>query len=425
MNRRIFLGQSAALLGASAGMNKLALASSKTKAQVVVVGAGYGGATTAKYIRMLSNNGIEVTLVEPNSDFISCPLSNLVIGGSQKISALTTPYDGLTSKYGVKMVKDRVTKIDAQKKTVTTGNGSTLTYDKLVLAPGIDMNFDAIEGLAQASRDGTALQAWKAGPETVALHQQLADMPDGGVFAIAIPLAPYRCPPGPYERACQVAHYMKQNKPKSKVIVLDANPDVASKGKLFKAAWNDIYPGMVDYRPSHRVIGVDGKNKTMRFEFEDELKADVLNILPPMHAGNLVKEAGLANMNDRWAEVSFLNFASTQAKDVHIVGDSIQTAPRMPKSGHMANQQAKVTAAAIVAEINDFPVNPNPVVTNTCYSFVDTDMVVHVASVHQYDSEKATFLPVKGAGGLSPEANQLESVYAWGWAKNIWSDTVA
>jgi len=425
MNRRIFLGQSAALLGASAGMNKLALASSTTKAKVVVVGAGYGGATTAKYLRMLSNNGIEVTLVEPNSDFISCPLSNLVVGGSQQISALTTPYTGLSDKYGVNMVKDRVTKVDTQKKTVTTGNGSTLAYDKLVLAPGIDMNFDAIEGLGQASRDGNVLQAWKAGPETVALHKQLADMPDGGVFAIAIPLAPYRCPPGPYERACQVAHYMKQNKPKSKVVVLDANPDVASKGKLFKTAWSDMYPGMIDYRPSHRVLSVDGKTKTVRFEFEDEFQADVLNVLPPMHAGNLVKETGLANMNDRWAEVSFLNFASTQAKDVHIVGDSIQTAPRMPKSGHMANQQAKVTAAAIVAEINDFPVNPNPVVTNTCYSFVDTNMVVHVASVHQYDSEKATFLPVEGAGGLSPEANQLESVYAWGWAKNIWSDTVA
>jgi len=425
MNRRLFLGQSAALLGATAGMNKLALASSKTKAKVIVVGAGYGGATTAKYLRMLSNNGIEVTLIEPNGEFISCPLSNLVIGGSEQIGALTTPYDGLPSKYGITMVKDRVETIDAQKKTVTTANGTTLSYDKLVLAPGIDMNFGAIEGLEQASKDGVALQAWKAGPETVALRQQLVDMPDGGVFALALPLAPYRCPPGPYERACQVANYLKKSKPKSKIILLDANADVTSKGKLFKQAWADMYPGLVEYRPSHRVTAIDAKTKTLKFEFEDDLKADVLNILPPMNAGNVVRNAGLANMNDRWAEVKFLDFSSTQAKDIHIIGDSIQVAPAMPKSGHMANQHAKVAAAAIVAEINDFPVNPQPVVTNTCYSFVNDTDVVHVASVHQYVSDQATFISVKGAGGLSPEPNALEGVYAWGWAKNIWADAVA
>ena len=197
MNRRLFLGQSAALIGTTAGMNKLALASKKTKAHVVVVGAGYGGATAAKYLRMLSNEGIAVTLIEPNGEFISCPLSNLVVGGSAQMAAITTSYDGLPSKYGIKMVKGRVDKVDASKKTVTTNDGTTLSYDKLVLAPGIDMNFDAIEGLTQANRDGVTLQAWKAGPETVALRKQLVDMPDGGVFALAIPLAPYRCPPGP------------------------------------------------------------------------------------------------------------------------------------------------------------------------------------------------------------------------------------
>lgn len=425
MNRRLFLGQSVALLGATTGMNKLALASKKTKAQVVVVGAGYGGATAAKYIRMLSNEGIAVTLVEPNGEFISCPLSNLVIGGSEQIGALTTSYEGLPSKYGIKMVKGRVQRVDADNKTVTTNDGTTLSYDKLVLAPGIDMDFGAIEGLAQASRDGVALQSWKAGPETVALRQQLVDMPDGGVVALSIPLAPYRCPPGPYERACQVANYLKQNKPKSKIIVLDANPDVTSKGKLFKQAWSDLYEGYVDYRPSHQVAAIDAKTKTIKFEFEDDLKADVLNILPPMHAGTIVRDTGLANMNNRWAEVTFLDFASTQAKDIIVLGDSIQPAPGMPKSGHMANAQAKVAAAAIVAEINDFPVNPQPVVTNTCYSFVNNSEVVHVASVHQYVSDQATFIAVKGAGGLSPEPNQLEGIYAWGWAKNIWSDTVA
>ena len=186
-----------------------------------------------------------------------------------------------------------------------------------------------------------------------------------------------------------------------------------------------MYEGFIDYRPAHRVTAIDAKTKTIKFEFEEDLKADVLNILPPMRAGNIVRSSDLANMNNRWAEVTFLDFASTQAKDIHILGDSIQTAPSMPKSGHMANQHAKVAAAAIVAELNDFPVNPQPVVTNTCYSFVNDSDVVHVASVHQYVPDRATFIPVKGAGGLSPEPNKLEGVYAWGWAKNIWADSVA
>jgi sulfide dehydrogenase [flavocytochrome c] flavoprotein subunit len=424
MNRRIFLGQSAALFGATVGLNNIALASTKTKGKVVVVGAGYGGATAAKYIRMLSNNGIEVTLIEPNAEFVSCPLSNLVIGGVEKIDALTTPYTGLSAKHGVNMIKDTVTKVDAQKKTVTTASGSVVPYDKLILAPGIGLNFGAIEGLEQASRDGIALQAWSAGPETVALHKQLAEMPDGGVFALSIPLAPYRCPPGPYERTCQVANYMKQHKPKSKIIVLDANPDVTSKGKLFKQAWADLYPGLIEYRPAHNVVGVDAKNKTLKFEIEEDLKADVLNVLPPMRASKLVADAGLANVNNRWAGVKFLNFESEDVKDIHVIGDSIMAAPAMPKSGHMANQHGKVVAAAIIAEMNDFPVNPQPVVTNTCYSFVSASDVVHVASVHQYVPAEATFQSVKGAGGLSTEPNKLEGVYAWGWAKNVWSDTV-
>lgn len=424
MNRRLFLGQSAALFGTTVGINKLALASASSKAQVVIVGAGYGGATAAKYIRMLSNNSISVTLIEPNDNFISCPLSNLVVGGEEKLGALTTSYKGLPDKHGVTMVKDMVTKVDSKKKTVTTAGGNTISYDKLILAPGISMNMASVEGLAQANAEGITLQAWKAGPETVALHKQIADMPDGGVVALTIPLAPYRCPPGPYERTCQIANYLKNNKPKSKIVVFDANEDVTSKGKLFKKVWAEMYDGYIDYRPAHNVVGVDGKTRTLKFELSDDFKADVLNVLPEMSAGSLVVDSGLANMNNRWAEVAFLNFESTQAKDVHIIGDSIQVAPAMPKSGHMANQHAKVAAAAIVAELNNFPVNPNPVVTNTCYSFVNDREVVHVASVHQYDAEKKTFLPVKGAGGLSPEPSQIEGIYAWGWAKNIWNDTV-
>ena len=206
--------------------------------------------------------------------------------------------------------------------------------------------------------------------------------------------------------------------------MLDANPNIASKGGLFSKAWEEMYPGIIEYRPSHNLVAVDAKTKTLKFELADDVKADVLNVLPSMSAASLVVDSDLATVNNRWAEVKFLNFESVVAKDVHIIGDSIQVAPGMPKSGHMANAHAKVTAAAIIAELNDFPINPNPVVTNTCYSFVNGREVVHVASVHQYVSDKQTFIAVEGAGGLSSAPSRLEGVYAWGWARNIWNDTV-
>lgn len=424
MNRRIFLGQTAAVAGLVMGVSGQVRANTLKSAQIVVVGAGYGGATTAKYLRLLSNNSAQVTLIEPNADFISCPLSNLVVGGSRQISDITTPYAGLEKNHGVKMVKDSVASIDAQKKTVLLASGKTVKYDKLVLSPGIGLMMDSVEGLEAANKAGVTLQAWKAGPETVALHKQIAAMKDGGVFAISIPVAPYRCPPGPYERACQVASYLKQHKPKSKVLVLDANQDVTSKGKLFKEAWAKLYPGIIEYRPEHNVTGVDAKTRTIKFDVQDDIKADVLNILPPMRAGDLVVKAGLADANGRWSTVNYLNFESTKAKDVHIIGDSIQVAPLMPKSGHMANQHAKVTAAAIVAELAGIPINPQPVLTNTCYSFVSATDVIHVASVHQYVAAEKTFKTVAGSGGVSTAPTALEGTYAWGWAKNIWSDAL-
>lgn len=424
MNRRHFLGQSAAVAGLAFGLNGQASASSLKSAQIVVVGAGYGGATAAKYLRMFSNNTAQVTLIEPNPEFISCPLSNLVVGGSQKLSALSVPYSSLGKNHGVKMVKDMVASIDRQKKTVQLASGQTVKYDKLVLSPGIGLMMDKIEGLDAANKAGVTLQAWKAGPETVALHKQISEMKDGGVYALSIPLAPYRCPPGPYERVCQVANYLKKNKPKSKVLVFDANQDVTSKGKLFKDAWANLYPGIIQYMPEHNVTAIDAKTRTIKFEVQEDVKADVLNILPPMRAGDLIVKAGLADSNARWSNVNFLNFESVVAKDIHIIGDSIQVAPLMPKSGHMANQHAKVTAAAIIAELSNFAINPQPVLTNTCYSFVNETDVVHVASVHQYVAAEKTFKTVPGSGGLSPAATALEGTYAWGWAKNIWADSL-
>jgi sulfide dehydrogenase [flavocytochrome c] flavoprotein chain len=425
MNRRYFLGQSIATLSAMAMYPAIGRAANLSKAEIVVVGGGYGGATAAKYLRLFSNYTANVTLIEPNTEFVSCPLSNLVVGGSRQLSELTSAYSNLTKRHGVKLIKGSVASIDGEKKMLKLASGATMKFDKLVLSPGISMMMDSIEGLSAANQSGATIQAWKAGPDTVALQKQLASMQDGGVFAISIPEAPYRCPPGPYERACQVASYFKQYKPKSKVLILDANQDVVSKAGLFKKAWAEEYTGMIEYRPQFKVAAVDAKTKTIKFEVQEDVKADVLNILPPMRAGDIAVASGLANSNGRWANVNYLNFESTAVKDIHVLGDSIQTAPLMPKSGHMANSHAKVAAAAIVAELNGWEINQAPVLTNTCYSFIDAKKVVHVASVHQYNAAEKTFKTVAGSGGLSTEPSVLEGIYAWGWARNIWADSLS
>ena len=392
--------------------------------KVVVIGGGFGGATAAKYVRMWSDFGIDVTLVEPNDSFISCPMSNLVIGGTKTMAEITTPYDALGSRYGVRIVRDYATGIDPEKRLVKLRSGSELAYDRLILSPGIDFMWEQIPGLNNAAARDKVLHAWKAGPQTVALRKQIEAMPDGGVFALAIPQAPYRCPPGPYERACQVAHYLSKAKPKSKVLILDANDDVTSKGPLFKKAWAERYKGIIEYRPKHLVTDVDVATNTLKFEFNDDVKANVLNVLPPMRAGELAVQSGLATANKRWCEVDFLTFESKAAKNVHVLGDSIQIAPLMPKSAHMANQHGKTCAAAVVALLTGKEVNPTPVYNNTCYSFVSDEDVVHVSSVHRYDPEKKTMLTVPGSGGVSSAANELEGRYAAGWARNIWADTL-
>lgn len=423
MKRRSFLHSSAAL--GLLGLAGCATTAIPARAKVVVVGGGYGGATAAKYVRMLSDYKIDVVLVEPNDAFISCPLSNLVVGGSKQLGDLVTPYTALERRHGVRVVRDLVQSVDLQAKTVRLAGGATIGYDKLLVSPGVDLQFDAIEGLRAANASGQILQAWKAGTETVGLRRQLEAMPDGGTYAITVPEQPYRCPPGPYERACQVAWYFKNAKPRSKVLILDANPDVTSKGALFKKVWAEQYRGMVEYRPQHKVVAVDPRAGVVKFEVQDDVKAHVLNVLPPMRAGTIATQTGLANLaNGRWCGVDYLTYESTAHRDVHIVGDATMAAPLMPKSGHMANSQAKVAAAAIVARLSGWPVNPSPMLTNTCYSFVDNTNVVHVASVHEYVTAERTFKTVPGSGGLSPAANETEGIYAWNWAQNIWADSL-
>ncbi|NBV00288.1 MAG: flavocytochrome C [Burkholderiaceae bacterium] len=422
MQRRQFIQ----IAGASAIATTLAgCASTKIDAKgakVVVVGGGYGGATAAKYVRKFSNYTADVTLIEPNQNFISCPLSNLVLGGSRKIEDLTVSYEGLRKNHGVNLVRDSVVSVDVAKRQVRLAGGASLFYDRLIVSPGIDLVYDKLPGMLKPGAQDEVLHAWKAGPQTVALRKQLESMKNGGVFAISIPLAPYRCPPGPYERACQVAEYIQQNKPKSKVLILDANDDVTSKPGLFKLAWSRRYQGLVEYRPKHNLVDVDVKTKTLKFEFNDDIKADVLNVLPMMRAGSIAVKTGLANMNNRWCEVDFLTFESKVAPNVHVLGDAIQIAPGMPKSGHMANQHGKTCAAAVVAILSGAEVSQMPVYNNTCYSFVSATEVVHVASVHRYDAEKRTMVTVPGSGGVSAAANPLEGEYANAWARNIWAD---
>ena len=385
--------------------------------RVIVIGGGYGGATAAKYIRMWSQGAIEVFLIERNAEFISCPMSNLVLGGNRSMADITRSYAKLRD-YGVQVIRDNVTGVDTQKKRVKLTRIQDLPYDRLVVSPGIDFMHDAIQGY-DAEAQKTILHSWKAGPETIALRKQLEGMRDGGVYVLSIPLAPYRCPPGPYERASQVAFYFRNAKPKSKVLILDANPDVTSKGPLFKAAWNDLYKGIIEYRGNTAVQRVDARAKTVSTDF-DTIRGDVLNVIPPQRAGDVVKP--FINANNRWCAVDWLSMESTAVKGVHILGDATLSAPLMPKSGHMANQHAKLAAAAIVELMNGRQPNPTPMVTNTCYSFVSDKEVVHVASVHTYDPKDKTFKTVPGSGGVSPRRNEIEGFYGWGWAQNIWED---
>jgi sulfide dehydrogenase [flavocytochrome c] flavoprotein chain len=429
MKRRLLLqgaaaGGAVSALGVLGGCASVGGKPMPSSAKVVVIGGGYGGATAAKYVRLLSDNTIDVVLVEPNDAFVSCPISNLVVGGFRGIEDVTSSYDDLSRKRGVIRAKDMAAAIDPAKKTVTLASGATLAYEKLVLSPGVEMIWDSVQGSKDANAAGTVLQAWKAGAETVSLRRQLESMPDGGVYAITIPEAPYRCPPGPYERACMVAAYFKSAKPRSKVLILDANQDVVSKAGLFKKAWSDLYGGIIEYRPQHKATAVDAKAGFIKFDVQEDVKANVLNVLPSMRAGAIAVQTGLANMNARWCGVNYQTFESTVAKDIFVIGDAIQVAPLMPKSGHMANSHAKVAAAAIVAQLKGWDVNPAPMLTNTCYSFVSANEVVHVASVHEYVAAEKTFKTVAGSGGVSAQRNEQEALYAMSWARNIWADAL-
>ncbi|MDA8255093.1 MAG: FAD/NAD(P)-binding oxidoreductase [Betaproteobacteria bacterium] len=418
LDRRSFLK----LVGAGAGaaglpmIGRAAELMPKGAKRVVVIGGGYGGTIAAKYIRMMDKS-IEVVMIERNDHFVSCPFSNLYIGGILKdLTPLTIKYDKLASNHGVKVVQAEVTAIDPAAKVVTTSKG-TVSYDRLIVSPGIDFRLEEMKGYDAAAMEKMP-HAWKAGPQTVLLRKQLEAMKDGGNMVMAVPLAPYRCPPGPYERASMVAHYLKKNKPKSKLIVLDANPDITSKGGLFKKGWKDNYEGIINYRPAKKVTEVNAQAMSVMVEGIEEVKGDVINVIPPQRAGQIAVAAGLVGDDKNWCPVNATTFESTKQAGIHVIGDAC-VAGAMPKSGYSANSEAKVCATNIVALMNGKEITDLSGI-NTCYSYITDKDAVSVASVYAVKEGKIVAVP--NSGGVSPadfSAAKLEAIYAESWLRNI------
>jgi len=412
-------------LGAAAALGALSLPGAAPfaamgKAQVVVVGGGFGGATAAKYIKRF-DPAISVTLVEPSTEFITCPFSNTVIGGLNTIDYITQGYDAL-KKMGVEIVHDVAVHIDGAKKQVRLGRGGTVSFDRCIVSPGIDFRWDKIEGL-DASTVGAIPHAWKAGPQTVLLRKQLEAMPDGGTFVISPPVNPFRCPPGPGERISLVANYFKKAKPKSKIVVLDPKKKFSKQG-LFKEGWGKLYGDMIEYHnvdDDGVVTRVDAKTRMLYTNF-GEHKGDVVNFIPAQKAGEIAQVSGLADAT-LWCPVDQQTFESKLVPGVHVIGDASVAAP-MPKSGFAASTQAKVTAAAVVALLKgNAPGTPKFV--NTCYSLVNEHYGISVAMVYGYEGGK--IIKIKGSGGLSPSGadakfRQREANYARGWYESISRD---
>jgi NADPH-dependent 2,4-dienoyl-CoA reductase/sulfur reductase-like enzyme len=383
----------------------------KASRRVVVIGGGWGGATAAKYVR-LADPSIEVILLEPNRAFVSCPFSNLVLSGVRTIESLTLGYDGLRG-HGVKVVHEAATGLEPDRRRVRVGEGY-LEYDRCVVSPGIDFQWEQVQGLPEHRE--AILHAWKAGPQTVALARQIQAMPDGGVFVLTVPPVAYRCPPGPYERICQVAWYLKTHKPRAKVIVLDANQNVVSKTALFRTAWQ-AYPN-IDYRASSAVIAVDPSVREVRTEF-DRVRYDVLNLIPPQRAGAIAVQADLVGADKRWCEVSHTTYASVRYPNVHVIGDATTGLP-VPKSGNMANAMGKICALAVAAVLADRPV-PLLAPGNTCYSWVSDREAIAVVNSYRIDAGKVVQIEQK----LTPSQSVAVAQRSLGWAQSIWADALA
>ena len=413
-NRRAFLSG----LGALAALPYLASCDKPPKGRVVIVGGGFGGATCARYIR-LADPRIEVILIEKNPKFITCPFSNAVLGGLQDMDSITHSYDGLKAQ-GVNVMTGEVITVDGDKKTVYLADGGKVTYDRLVLSPGISIQWDAIAGYDEAAAQ-IMPHAWKAGEQTVLLKKQLTAMDDGGVVVISAPEYPYRCPPAPYERASLIAHYLKTHKPKSKILILDAK-DKFTKQPLFLDGWNALYPGMIEWVPKAKggaVTAVDPKSMTL-FMGDVSVRADVVNVVPPQRAGKIALTAGAAKGDGDWCLVDSWTFESRAIANVHVIGDAIVPGD-MPKSGFAANNQGKACAAALVSILNGGQVK-EPVFLNTCYSLLAPDYGISINGA--YRARENGLIAISGSGGTSaataiPAIREKEAGYARGWYASI------
>ena len=418
LNRRSFLKTAGASTAAGLAFPYIASGAAK---KVVVVGAGAGGAIAAKYVK-LGDQSIDVTLIEKEKYYYTCFMSNEVLGGERDINTLKFDYQGL-ERHDINVVHDTATAIDATKKTVTVKGGRKFSYDRLIVSPGIDFRWGAIDGYDEAASEKMP-HAYKAGAQTTLLYQQLEAMDDGGVVIIAPPANPFRCPPGPYERTCQIAHYLKTRKPKSKIMVVDAK-DKFSKQGLFTRAWKELYGDMIEWRSGSDtgggVVGVLPKENLVSTEIED-IKGDVVNVIPPQQAGHIAQLGGLSD-DSGWCPVHLDTFESTRHADVHVVGDA-SIATGLPKSGYAANSEAKVCAAAVVSMLNgEKPGTPSYV--NTCYSIAAPGYGISVAAVYRLAADKSKIEKV--AGGLSPAdaspaVKRREAEYAYSWFENVTAD---
>ncbi|MET0046900.1 MAG: NAD(P)/FAD-dependent oxidoreductase [Sedimenticola sp.] len=424
ITRRGFIQTAGAATAAGmVGVPYIALGASK---KVVVVGGGTAGATAAKYIRM-ADPTVDVTLIEANKHYYTCYMSNEVLGGGRSIDSIKFGYTGL-GKHGVKVVNDKVTGIDAKARMVKTAGGKSFSYDRCVVAPGIDFKWEGIEGY-DAKVAESITHAWKAGPQTMTLRKQLEAMKDGGTVVIAPPPNPFRCPPGPYERASQIALYLKQHKPKSKIIMLDPKPKFSKMG-LFTGAWKKFYGygtdnAMIEWHGAQEEAGVVAVNagaNSVTTAFGDEVKGDVVNVIPAQKAGAIAFAAGLTN-DKGWCPVNLGTFESTIHAGIHVIGDA-SVATGMPKSGYAGNSQAKVCAAAIVAMLNgQEPGTPSYV--NTCYSIAAKEHGFSVAAVYRLAEDGSKITKVSGGltpGDASPEVFKREVAYAHSWFQNITHD---
>lgn len=423
INRRdfnkIILGTTALSLATCTSLVATPLSSNKKR--VVIIGGGFGGATAAKYLKKFSPD-TEVVLIEQNKDYYTCPFSNTVIAGMNKIDYIKHNYKTLQSKYKIIVMHEKVKKVDGTTNTVILENGKTIPYTKAIVAVGIDFKYE--KGYVEGS-EAYAPHAYKAGPQTTLLTKQLQEMKDGGTFVMVAPKDPFRCPPGPYERISLVAHYLKTNKPKSKILILDQKNKFSKQG-LFQEGWEKLYPNMIEWRNVEfggKVISVDAKNKTVKTE-EEEIKADVLNYIPDQKAGKLAFDSGLVEGD--WCPINTKTFESKLVKNVYVIGDAAVASP-MPKSGFSANSQGKIAALQISRILaNQEIVNP-PKLANTCYSLVSPTYGISIAAVYEAQDDKIVDLKDLGAGGLSPMSADegiriQEAEYAVGWYKNQMSD---